>query len=54
MMSSVNNRLPLDCETHGIPSTQAQRGDAFVYVAANHLVEQRSQDACASGADGMS
>ncbi len=33
--------LPFHSHRHGIPSTEAQRGNASLGVASNHFVEQR-------------
>ena len=45
--------LALHGHRDGIPSAQAERGDAALHVAADHFVDQRDQHARAAGADGM-
>jgi len=46
--------LPLHRQPHGIPAAQAERRNALMHVAPDHLVQQRGEDARSGGADRMS
>ena len=45
--------LAFEGEGDGVAAAEAEGGDAFVSVAALHLVEQGDEDAGAAGSDGM-
>src|SRR5215472_4549971 len=46
-------RLSFDSQRDGVASAEAERGDSSMDVAANHLVDQRDQNAGTAGPDGM-
>ena len=45
--------LAFESQGYGVAAAKAEGGDAFVGVAALHLVEQGDEDAGATGSDGM-
>src|SRR5271166_6028600 len=50
----AESRLPLHRKADRITATETQAGDSLMYVATNHLIEQRGEDARSAGPYGMS
>ena len=52
-VQEIRAALPFDRHGDGITTSETEGRDSLMHIAADHLIDQRHQNARAAGADGM-